>query len=69
MLNLSRKLGLMTGASVMGAVFMHAASRVLPTQAQAVTTGLHLTFGVAAVLIVLALVTAWTSRRRAAPTR
>ena len=57
MLNLSRNLGLITGASVMGAVFALASSTIDITTArpEAVATGMRITFAVAAVLIVIAL--------------
>jgi len=57
MLSLSRNLGLITGASVMGAVFDFAAATADITTAppEAVATGMHTTFAVAAGLIVLAL--------------
>jgi MFS family permease len=51
MLNLSRNLGLITGASVMGAVF--------------VATGMRATFAVATVLVVAAIVVAAVSPRLA----
>jgi len=53
LLTLSRNLGLITGASVMGAVFAHA--------------GMRITFFVAATLIVVALASAIGSRARTAP--
>jgi len=57
MLNLSRNLGLITGASVMGAVFALAsgASDITTTRPEAVATGMRVTFAVAAALIVVAL--------------
>ena len=57
MLNLSRNLGLITGASLMGAVFAMGAavSDLLKAPAEAVVYGMRATFGVAAVLIILAL--------------
>ncbi|MEU3463836.1 MFS transporter [Streptomyces sp. NPDC006733] len=57
MLNLSRNLGLITGASVMGAVFALAAATSDLTTAgpDAVATGMRVTFAVAAALIVVAL--------------
>ncbi|MDF9811044.1 MFS transporter [Streptomyces sp. SPB162] len=60
MLNLSRNLGLITGASVMGAVFaLAAATNDLTTaRPEAVATGMRITFAVAAALIVVALVIA-----------
>ena len=64
MLNLSRNLGLITGASAMGAVFaLAAATKDLATAPpEAVATGLHLTFAVAAALILAALAIALASR-------
>lgn len=57
MLNLSRNLGLITGASVMGAVFAFAAATTDITMArpEAVATGMRITFAVAAALIVIAI--------------
>ncbi|WEX73938.1 MFS transporter [Sinorhizobium numidicum] len=56
-LNLSRNLGLITGASVMGAVFAFASATTDITTAppEAVATGMRVTFAVAAILIVVAL--------------
>jgi EmrB/QacA subfamily drug resistance transporter len=64
LLNLSRNLGLITGASLMGAVFAlgSAASSSLTAQAQAVVTGMRLTFAVAAGLIVVTLAIAAVSQ-------
>lgn len=63
MLNLSRNLGLITGASVIGAVFAVASAATDLTTAppEAVATGMRITFAVAAVLIVVALAIALTS--------
>ncbi len=60
MLNLSRNLGLMTGASAMGAVFAFAsaATDVTAASAGAVATGMQATFAVAAVLAAIAIVLA-----------
>jgi EmrB/QacA subfamily drug resistance transporter len=57
MLSLSRNLGLITGASVIGAVFAFASMTTDVTTAhpEAVATGMQITFAVAAVLIVVAL--------------
>ena len=57
MLNLSRNLGLITGASAMGAVFAFASATTDITTARpaAVATGMRITFAVAAGLIVVAL--------------
>ena len=64
MLNLSRNLGLITGASVMGAVFALASATTDITTArpEAVATGMRITFAVAAMLIVVALAIAVGSR-------
>jgi EmrB/QacA subfamily drug resistance transporter len=64
MLNLSRNLGLVTGASVMGAVFAFASGTIDITTArpEAVAAGMRITFAVAAVLIVIALIIAVGSR-------
>jgi len=63
-LNLSRNLGLITGVSVMGAVFVFASGTVDITAAhpEAVAGGMRTTFAVAGILIVLALATAAGSR-------
>lgn len=59
-LSLSRNLGLITGASVMGAVFAVAsgADNVAGASQDAVASGMQMTFAVAAVLLVAALVLA-----------
>ncbi|MEU4213249.1 MFS transporter [Streptomyces sp. NPDC026206] len=64
MLNLSRNLGLITGTSVMGAVFAlaSATSDVATARSEAVATGMRGTFAVAAILIVVALAIAVGSR-------
>ena len=56
-LNLSRNLGLITGASVMGAVFAagSAATDLMAASPEAVAAGMRVTFAVAAVLVVVAL--------------
>ena len=57
MLSLSRNLGLITGASVMGAVFTLASATTDITAAhpEAIATGMRVTFAVAAALVVIAL--------------
>jgi EmrB/QacA subfamily drug resistance transporter len=57
LLNLSRNLGLVTGASVLGAVFAFASATtdITTAQPEAVATGMRVTFAVAAALIVVAL--------------
>jgi EmrB/QacA subfamily drug resistance transporter len=64
MLNLSRNLGLITGASAMGAVFALASATIDITTArpEAVAAGMRITFAVAAILIVVALAIAVGSR-------
>jgi EmrB/QacA subfamily drug resistance transporter len=68
MLNLSRNLGLITGASAMGAVFALASGPANITMAppEAVANGLRTTFALAAALIVVALGIAIGSRAFAA---
>jgi EmrB/QacA subfamily drug resistance transporter len=65
LLNLSRNLGLITGASVMGAVFAlaSAASDITRAHSEAVASGMRTTFGVAAGLIVVALAIGAGARR------
>ncbi|MEK1840909.1 MAG: MFS transporter, partial [Pseudomonas sp.] len=64
MLSLSRNLGLITGASVMGAVFAFASATADITSASpaAIASGMRITFAVAMLLIVLALAVALTLR-------
>jgi len=68
LLNLSRNLGLITGASVMGAVFAFAssASDITAADPAAVATGMRVTFAVASVLAAAALAMALASRAFAA---
>jgi EmrB/QacA subfamily drug resistance transporter len=72
LLNLSRNLGLITGASVMGAVFALGAATtdIITARPVAVAAGMRITFAVAAALIVVALAIAAASHglcRRAIP--
>ena len=64
LLSLSRNLGLITGASVMGAVFAFASATADITTASpvAIASGMQVTFAVAMLLIVLALAVALTLR-------
>lgn len=57
LLNLSRNLGLITGASLMGTVFAvgAASANLVTASAQAVAAGMRATFVVAAVLVVVAI--------------
>lgn len=66
MLSLSRNLGLITGASVMGAVFAVASATTDITTAHpdAVATGMRSTFAAAAILILAALAIAFGCRTR-----
>ncbi len=70
MLNLARNLGLITGASVMGAVFTLAAAAddITTVHPAAVSNGMRVTFAAATVLIVAALAIAAGSRRLTGPT-
>jgi hypothetical protein len=63
-LNLSRNLGLITGAAVMGAVFAFAsgATDITTGRPEAVAAGMRITFAVAAALILAALAIALGSR-------
>lgn len=56
-LNLSRNLGRITGASAMGAVFVFASAttEIITASPEAIATGMRTTFAVAAVLIIVAL--------------
>jgi len=64
MLSLSRNLGLLTGTSVMGAVFALAsgATDITTARPEAVSNGMRIAFAVAALLVVVALVIAIGSR-------
>ena len=68
LLNLSRQLGLIAGASAMGAVFAWAsgAADVASAPAAAVAFGMRISFGVAASLLAVALGLAWRVRKSAA---
>ena len=63
-LNLSRNLGLITGASVMGIVFAlgSATTNIMTARPEAVAAGMRITFAVAAALMVLGLAIAVGSR-------
>ena len=69
LLNLSRNLGLITGASAMGAVFALASGSSDPGSAHPanLVVGMQATFAVAAVLTAAALVIAWVGRARSGP--
>jgi MFS family permease len=71
MLSLSRNLGLITGASVMGAVFALASATINITMARpdAIAAGMRITFAVAEMLIVVALALAIGAYRHAVRNR
>ena len=64
LLGLSRNLGLITGASAMGAVFTlgSAVTDLTTAHSDAVVSGMQMTFVVAAALVILALAVATGSR-------
>lgn len=66
MLNLSRNLGLVTGASAMGAVFAFAsaAADINTASPEAIAMGMRVTFAVAAILLVVGLAIAVGASRR-----
>jgi EmrB/QacA subfamily drug resistance transporter len=68
LINLARNLGLITGASAMGAVFAHAAGAIdiATASPEAVALGTRITFAIAAALMAGALVVAIASRAIAA---
>lgn len=69
LLLLSRNLGLMTGAAILGAVFAHASEAAANASArsEAVAAGLRTTFAVAAMLIVAALAIARVGQGAVSP--
>jgi EmrB/QacA subfamily drug resistance transporter len=71
LLNLSRNLGLITGASLMGTVFAFGAAtgNILTARPEAVVAGMRTTFVVAATLIVIALGIALWSKQASDTTR
>ena len=64
MLGLSRNLGLITGVTVMGAVFTHAtgSTNMMTARPEAIATGMRITFGVGAMLLVVTLAIAHHAR-------
>ena len=67
LLGLSRNLGLITGAAFMGAVFAFATGDPTQAPAEVIGSGLHYTFGVAAALMVVALIVSWRGYSRCSP--
>ena len=67
MLNLSRNLGLITGAAVMGTIFTYGvgSSDIVKAAPTAIATGMHTTFTVATIIMVLALSLAIVTYKRA----
>lgn len=65
LIQLSRNLGLVSGASLMGALFAvgSGATDMAKAHPKALASGMHLTFAVAVVLIVLALAAGWVAHR------
>ncbi|BBN56219.1 MFS transporter [Pseudomonas chlororaphis subsp. aurantiaca] len=63
LLNLSRNLGLITGASLMGAVFAAVAGDLSTASAEAVASGMSFTFALAAGLVTMALLVALLSQQ------
>jgi hypothetical protein len=70
MLSLSRNLGLITGASMMGTVFALASKTpdIATAHPEAVANAMRITFAVSAVLIVIALAMAMAVASRALAT-
>lgn len=66
LLNLSRNIGLIAGASGLGAVFAWASPDVTHATAQTVAFGFHATFAMATALVLLAAVIAWPRSQSAA---
>ncbi len=67
LLTLARNLGLVTGASAMGAVFAHVAGDVATATPDAVATGMRITYAVAGALALAALGVALTHRTATPP--
>ena len=63
LLNLSRNLGLIFGASALGAVFAWASPDVAHAAPPSVASGLHVTFAAALALIITAGTFAWGRNR------
>ena len=68
LLNLSRNLGLIFGASVLGAMFAWTTPDLTQATPQSVADGLHATFALALGLILLATALAWQRQNRRRPT-
>ncbi|WDH33475.1 MFS transporter [Pseudomonas chlororaphis] len=64
LLNLSRNLGLITGASLMGALFAAATGELSTASAEAVGSGMGFTFALAAGLVLMAILVALLSQQR-----
>ncbi|PXX64461.1 drug resistance transporter, EmrB/QacA subfamily [Pseudomonas sp. LAMO17WK12:I10] len=64
LLNLSRNLGLITGASLMGALFAAVTGDLTTASAEAVGSGMGFTFALAAGLVLMAILVALLSQQR-----
>lgn len=64
LLNLSRNLGLITGAAVVGALFAQVAGPVATASPERVAAGMHTTFAAAAVIMTGAVAVAWRTKRQ-----
>ncbi|ROL80364.1 MFS transporter [Pseudomonas chlororaphis] len=64
LLNLSRNLGLITGASLMGALFAAVTGDLTTASAEAVASGMGFTFALAAGLVLMAILVALLSQQR-----
>ena len=67
LLALARNLGLMTGASLMGALFAHAAGDAAVATPEAVTQGMQFAFRIAAFMAAAAFILALTTLGRRRP--
>ena len=63
LLNLSRNLGLITGAALMGAVYAYVSARVETGPMQAAASGMRATFAVGTIIVIAALMLAFASAR------
>ena len=63
LLNLSRNLGLITGAALMGAAYAYVSARVETGPMQAAASGMRATFAVGTIIVIAALMLAFASAR------
>ena len=64
LLALARNLGLITGASLMGAIFSHAVGDAATASPEAITSGMRLAFQIATLMAAAAFLLALTTLRR-----